>query len=76
MMLRDIEINDRKENLLANLGFFEVWLNQGVGNINQFLAVLRQRLKDQYIQDWSNALENSSRARFYSNISGFICNHI
>ena len=78
MMLRDIEINDRKtnwaslvKNLLANLGFFEVWLNQGVGNVNQFLAVLRQRLKDQYIQDWSNALENSSRARFYSNISGF-----
>ena len=70
-MVRDIEINDRKtnwaslvENLLANLGFFEVWLNQGVSNVNQFLAVLRQRLKDQYIQDWSNALENSSRARF------------
>ena len=43
MMLRDIEINDRKtncailvKNLLANLGFFEVWLNQGVGNVNQF----------------------------------------
>ena len=58
MMLRDIEINGRKtnwaslvKNLLANLDFFEVWLNQGVGNVNQFLAVLRQRLKDQYIQD-------------------------
>ena len=79
MMLRDIiEINDRKtnwaslvKNILANLGFFEVWLNQGAGNVNQFLAVLRQRLKDQYIQDWSNVLENSSRARFYSNISDF-----
>ena len=35
MMLRDLEINDRKinwailvRNLLSNLGFFEVWLNQ------------------------------------------------
>ena len=57
-MLRDIEINGRKinwailvRNQLGNLGFFEVWLNQGVGNVNQFLTVLRQRLKDQYMQD-------------------------
>ena len=42
-----------------------------MGNVNQFLAVLRKRLKDQYIQDWSNALENSTRVRFYRNISGF-----
>ena len=78
MMLRDIEINGRKinwailvRNLLGNLGFFEVWLNQGVGNVNQFLTVLRQRLKDQYMQDWSNEINNSSRARFYRNISDF-----
>ena len=41
-----------------------------MGNVNQFLAVLRQRLNDQYIQDWSSALENSSRARFHRNIAG------
>ena len=43
MMLSDIEINARNinwaslvKNLLSRLGFFEVWLNQGVGNVNQF----------------------------------------
>ena len=78
MMLRDIEINGRKinwailvRNLLGNLGFFEVWLNQGVCNVNQFLTVLRQRLKDQYMQDWSNEINNSSSARFYRNNSDF-----
>ena len=78
MMLSDIEINARNinwaslvKNLLSRLGFFEVWLNQGVGNVNQFFTVLQQRLKDQYIQDWSSALENSSRALFYRNIADF-----
>ena len=48
-------------NLLGNLGNFEVWLNQGLGNVNQFFfTVLRQRLKDQYMQDWSNEINNSS----------------
>ena len=78
MMLSDIEINARNinwaslvKNLLSRLGFFEVWLNQGVDNVNQFFTFLQQRLKDQYIQDWSSALENSSRALFYRNIADF-----
>ena len=78
MMLRDIEINDWKTNwtllvrdLLGNLGFFEVWLNQGVGDVNLFLTIVQQRLKDQYIQGWMGEIENSSRALFYRYISGF-----
>ena len=50
MMLRDIEVNDRKtnwallvRNLLGNLGFFEVWLNQGFGDVNLFLTSVRHR---------------------------------
>ena len=35
------------------------------------MAVLRQRLRDQYIQDWFSGIENSSRARFYRKIAGF-----
>ena len=56
MMLRDLEINARKinwaslvRNLLSNLGFFAVWLNQGVGDVKLFLTMLRQRIKDQFI---------------------------
>ena len=78
MMLRDIEINVRKtnwallvRNLRGNLGFFEVWLNQGVGDVNLFLTILRPRLKDQYIPGWVGEIESSSRALFYRNISGF-----
>ena len=78
MMLRDLEINDRKinwailvRNLLSNLGFFEVWLNQGVWDVKLFLTMLRQRIKYQFIQGWAGEIQNSSRARFYRNITEF-----
>ena len=52
-MLRDIEINERKVNwaisvrqLLCNLGFREVWIQQNVGNCNAFLTMFRQRVRD------------------------------
>ena len=71
MMLRDLEINDRKinwaslvRNLLSNLGFFEVCLNQEVGDVKLFLTMLRQRIKDQFIQGWAGEIQNSSTARF------------
>ena len=42
-MLTDIDINDRKTNwallvkkLLSNLGFYEVWLQQNVGDVDIF----------------------------------------
>ena len=47
MMIRDIEELPNKanwaslvRNLLASLGFREVWLAQGVGNVGTFLSVL------------------------------------
>ena len=36
--------------LLFSSGFSEVWLNQGVGHINSFLRVFKQRLIDMDIQ--------------------------
>ena len=78
MMLRDLEINDRKinwailvRNLLSNLGFFGVWLNQGAVDVKLFLTILRQRIKDQFIQGWAGEMQNSTRARFYRNITEF-----
>ena len=44
---------------------------QSVGNIDIILCMVKQRLNEQFIQNWSNRLENSSRALFYRQISNF-----
>ena len=74
-MLNDIADRQNIQNwaslvryTLANLGFFEVWLAQGVGNMNKFLLILKQRLADNFLQNWSERLEASSRASFYKHI--------
>ena len=48
------------------MGFHGAWLNQGVGNKNIFLAKVRQRLTDNFIQNWNSRLTESSRANSYS----------
>ena len=59
------KVND----LLSSLGFYEVWLTQGVGNM--FLSELKLRLNDNFIQNWDNRLTDSSRANFYCLFSNF-----
>ena len=73
MMLNDLEAYPNKQNwassvrcLLQTLGFNDVWHFQGVGNVNAFLVILRQRLKDTFVQNWHSRISNSSRARTYS----------
>lgn len=70
-MINDIEANQRTTNwaalvrkLLCNLGFYDVWLQQGVGDTKLFLNIVKQRLRDQFFQTWNEELENSSRAFF------------
>lgn len=73
-MLRDIEtkpnINMIKnwasllKNSLSNLGFLHVWLSQGVGDIKLFIAVLKQRLTDNFLQQWQSRLNDSNGAGF------------
>lgn len=77
-MLHDLEFQPNKvnwaslvRNLLSSLGYYEVWLNQGVGNVNAFLSCFRQRLNDTFIQGWHERLHNSSRARFYNSFASF-----
>ena len=77
-MLTDIDINDRKTNwallvnkLLSNLGFYEVWLQQNVGDVDIFLIRAKQRLKDNFVQKWNEELNQSSRAIFYRSIANF-----
>lgn len=57
--------------LLENLGFSHVWLSQGVGDMEIFMTLLKQRITDHFIQNWNEQLANSSRARTYSLISSF-----
>lgn len=78
MMLADMEkkpniVNwaSNVKNLLSNLGFYEVWLNQNVGNKNAFLKEIRVRLTDNFVQNWSSRITESSRANFYSLFSNF-----
>ena len=74
-MLADIEENDREINwallvkrLLSNLGFYEVWLQQNVGDVKVFLSVVKERLREFY----PNAeLNESSRAVFTDKLQVF-----
>ena len=78
MMINDIELSQNTVNLaslvkhlLASLGFYNVWLDQSVGNDKYFIELIRQRLTDNFIQNWHGRLENSSRASFYKHIAEF-----
>ena len=78
MMLHDIELHPNKSNwasfvkyLLESLGFNDVWYSQGVGNVNLFLTIFKQRLKDVFIQNWNSRILGSTRARTYSLFHNF-----
>ena len=78
MMLTDLDEYPNKINwaylvkdLLSRMGFYHVWLNQGVGNVNLFLNLFKQRLTDNFTQIWHERLSNSSRANFYTHIADF-----
>ena len=51
--------------------FYDVWLNEGAGNLRLFLSLFKQRLTDNFVQTWHERLDNSSRAKFYKNIADF-----
>ena len=71
LMLRDIENLPTKvnwaslvKNLFMTLGYYEVWVNQGVGDYDIFMRSIKQRLNDNFVQNWHSRLEESSRAFF------------
>ena len=77
-MLNDIETVPTTVNLasllkhiLLSLGFQEVWVQQGVGNYNAFISVLKQRLTDTIIKDWRARQEETTRANFYKSFAVF-----
>ncbi|MCG8093252.1 MAG: hypothetical protein JAZ17_06420 [Candidatus Thiodiazotropha endolucinida] len=78
MMLRDMESRPNTVNwaslvrhLLMSVGFYEVWLQQGVGNYTAFISLFKQRITDIFIQNWHARLDDSSRAIFYKSFATF-----
>ena len=58
-------------DILLSLGFYEVWLQQGVKNYSKFISLLKQRLNDNFIQNWHARIDNSTRALFYKSVAIF-----
>ena len=80
LMLEDLDQNPNiknwasfVKNTLSNSGFYHVWLTQGVGDIKIFLKIFKQRLQDNFVQEWHHRLNDSSRALFYREIASFDC---
>lgn len=78
MMLHDMETRANITNwaslvchLLETMGFQEVWLQQGVGNFNRFISLFKQRLTDNFIQNWHSRIKESTRAIFYRSFASF-----
>ena len=59
------------QHILSSLGFHEVWVQQGVGNYNAFISVLKQRLIDIFIQNWRARLEGSRRTNVCKSFAVF-----
>ena len=66
MMLNDVHRFPDKpswaklvKTMLENFGFSHVRLSHGVGNINAFMSIFKQRKTDNFVQNWSEKLENN-----------------
>ncbi len=51
--------------ILYRYGFGHVWLAQGVGNVDLFLCLFKQRLADIAMQDWSSEINSLSKLTTY-----------
>ena len=58
---------------LYELGFGYVWLQQGVGDIQGFIRMLRTRMIDCRWQDWSRHIQDSDRFDFYRQFNSIHC---
>ena len=58
--------------MLNLYGFGHVWLEQGVGDINIFLHVFKQRLKDCNYQQWHEQLDLQGKLRDYKNYKSLL----
>ena len=52
------------KKLVSLLGFYEVWLAQGVGNVTAFMSHFKQRLRDNNVQNWNARIIKLPRSTF------------
>ena len=52
--------------LLSKFGFGFVWLQKSVGNERAFWAILKERLGDDFNQEWTTAINSSERFCLYA----------
>ena len=78
LMLRDKELLPTKVNwaslvkkIFMTLGYYEVWVNQGVGDYDIFMLSLKQRFTDNFVQNWHSRLKNR-HVQFFLQINSFI----
>jgi hypothetical protein len=70
-MLVSMDVNGKQcwaskiREVLSRSGFYFVWLFQGVGDINKFLRLFKQRLIDMFVQEWSATVHDSERYETY-----------
>ena len=51
---------------LCKFGFGFVWLQKSVGNERAFLAILKERLCDDFNEEWTTAINSSERFCLYA----------
>ena len=56
------------KGVLSKLGFYDVWLEQGVGNTNLFLSIFKQRISDVNTQEIYESFDTSNRALLYKHL--------
>ena len=56
------------KDVLSKNGFYCVRLQQGVGDENKFLCELKQRLTDNFIQEWNATIRDKDRYFLYRNV--------
>ena len=56
---------------LQSTGLYEAWVNQGVGNVNVFISLVKQRVFYMFGQNWNTDINNSTRARCYTLYADF-----
>ena len=51
----------KMENIIQEVGFNYVWLNNDVRNIDTFCKIVTTRLQCQFVQNWNEDVVNSSK---------------
>ena len=70
---REMHINPNSwskeiKNMLEKNGYGYIWINKGVQYTRSFIKNFRQRLVDQFWQEWHQKLTESDRFKMYNNI--------